>query len=503
MLKNFHSPDILEAISHLSSDDIFTPPKIVNQMLDSLPNDIWRDENATFLDPVCKSGVYLREITNRLLDGLEEKIPKLDKRLNHILKKQVFGIGLTNLTSQVSRRTLYCSRVANGEYSIIDFTNEEGNIKFIESQHFWADGIKCKYCGLNKKKYDRDKSLESYAYSFIHEDNPQEFFNMKFDVVIGNPPYQMEDGGSGKSAQPIYHKFVSQAKRLDARYLVRIIPSRWFIGGKGLKKFREEMLNDKHIKKLVDFENTKDVFPGVDVTGGVCYFLRDKLYEGDCEVVNNIENKTISSKRKLNDFDIFIRRKDSIDIIKKVEGWREKNNLYSLSKIVSVRKPFGLPTNYKPRESGTECYFIKSIGKKYANTDDIKSGSAYLNKWKVLLPKAPIAGQTDFSKPVKFYHNDNVIIAEPGSCCTESWIIANAFNTKKEAINFRSYLFTKSFRFLLLQSVISQDVTRENFRFVPSLNNYDDEISDDYLRDLWSIDKKEWELIDSRIVETK
>ena len=502
MINNFHSPDILDAISHLSSDSVFTPPRVVNQILDSLPDEIWQDKNITFLDPVCKSGVFLREITNRLLEGLEKEIPNLEERLEHILYKQVFGIGLTNLTSQISRRTLYCSRNVNGEYSIINFPNEEGNIKFFESQHFWADGIKCKYCGVNKKKYKRNKDLESYAYSFIHEDNPQEFFNMKFDVVIGNPPYHMEDGGNGKSSQNIYHKFVAQAKRLDARYLVMIIPSRWFIGGKGLKNFREEMLNDKHIKKLVDFENSKDVFPGVDVPGGVCYFLRDKFYEGDCEVVNNIKNETISSKRKLNDFDIFIRRKDSISIIKKVEKWREDSNLNSLSKVVSVRKPFGLPTNYKPRENGTDCYFIKSIGKKFAHTEDINAGGAYLNKWKVLLPKAPIAGQTDFSRPVKFYHNNNVIIAEPGACCTESWIIANAFNSKKEALNFRSYLFTKTFRFLLLQSVISQDVTRENFRFIPALKKYENEISDDHLKKLWNITDEEWTLIDSRIVET-
>ena len=323
---------------------------------------------------------------------------------------------------------------------------------------------------------------------------------MKFDVIIGNPPYTMQDGGSGKSAQNIYHKFVEQAKKLDPTYLIMIIPARWYIGGKGLFNFRNEMLNDKKIKKIVDFESASEVFPGVDIPGGVCYFLRDKFHNGDCEVVNFNKNERISSIRKLNEFQIFIRRKEAISIIKKVQKWKNENNAESLSQVVSPRKPFGLPTNYKPTNSGVQCYFIKKIGKKYARKSDIKIGHDLIDKWKVLLPKAPIAGQTDFSKPVKFYHHDNVIIAEPGTCCTESWIIAASFSAKEEALNFRSYLFTKTFRFLLLQSVISQDVIRGNFKFIPAMKNYKNKLNDKNLKKMWKFTQSEWKQIDERIL---
>ena len=261
------NPDVLTCIANLSNDEVFTPPEFANRMLDTLAEawasnhggaDIWADKSVTFLDPCTKSGVFLREITSRLTKGLAFEIPDLQERVDHILTKQVFGIATTQLTSLLARRSVYCSKHAQGEHSIATrLTNDAGNIWFERLEHTWA-GAKCVHCGANRAVFERGPDLETHAYALVHAADVRSRIGplfggeMQFDVIVGNPPYQLNDGGgSGSSATPLYHRFVEQAKNLEPRFLTMVIPSRWFSGGKGLDEFRSTMLSDHHIRQLV------------------------------------------------------------------------------------------------------------------------------------------------------------------------------------------------------------------------------------------------------------
>ena len=492
-----YNPDVLSCLANLSNDEVFTPPKLVNEILDMLPQELFESKETTFLDPVTKSGVFLREIAKRLNDGLKKQIPDQQERVNHIFTKQVFGIAITELTSLLSKRSVYCTKKANGEYSICtEFNTEDGNIKYDRIQHTWENG-KCTYCGASEDVYSRTDDLETYAYQFIHTDKPENIFNMKFDVIIGNPPYQLSDGGHGRSASPIYHKFIKQAKKLNPRFLTMIIPARWYSGGRGLDEFRNTMLNDDRISRLVDFENFSEVFPGVDLAGGVCFFLWEKDYSGPCEVFNSKDGIVTSSKRELNEFEVFIRNNQAIPIIKKVIS--NENPKHFLNKVISPSRPFGIRGFYKPKKNGIPCYFTQRVGLQYVDKEDVSDRFKILDKWKLLIPKSPIAGQTDFSKPVGFYYDGNTRIAKPGECCTETYLVAYASKSKDKVESFKSYLFTKSVRFLLLQAVVSQDITRERFMFIPHLESYDQEFTDEILRERWNITEEEWDFIDSKI----
>jgi len=497
MIEINYNPDVLSCLANLSNDEVFTPPKLVNEILDMLPQELFQSKETTFLDPVTKSGVFLREIAKRLNDGLKDQIPDQQERIDHIFSKQVYGIAITELTSLLARRSTYCTKIANGKYSVCtSFQSQEGNIKYNRLQHTWQNG-KCTYCGASEEVYSRTDELETYAYQFIHTDKPQNIFNMKFDVIIGNPPYQLSDGGHGRSASPIYHKFIEQAKKLNPRYLTMIIPARWYAGGKGLDDFRNDMLNDERLRKLVDFENSNEVFPGVDIAGGICYFLWDRDNKGICEITNQYDGKRVSSERSLNEFNIFIRHSKAVPVIRKVHDIERPKHF--LNKVVSPRKPFDLPTNYSPKKKGIPCHFTQRIGLQFADPNDISDRFKIKDKWKLLIPPAPIAGQTDFSKPVGFYYNGNTVIAKPGEICTESWLVAYASSSKEQVESFKSYLLTKIVRFLLLQTVVSQHVTRDKFEFIPHLEDYNKQYTDDFLRVRWKITEDEWKFIDSKI----
>ncbi len=493
MIQTNYNPDVLSCLANLSNDEVFTPPNLVNDILDLLPAELWSNPNAKFLDPVSKSGVFLREMAKRLMKGLETQIPDKQERINHIFSQQLYGIAITDLTALLSRRSVYCSKTANGKYSICEtFDDEQGNIRYKRMKHTWQNG-KCTYCGASQEVYDREDALETYAYNFIHTDKPEKIFNMKFDVIVGNPPYQLSDGGHGRSAKPLYHKFIQQAKKLNPKYLTMIVPDRWFAGGKGLNEFRDEMLNDKRFRKIVDYTSASDAFPGADVPGGVCYFLWDNSYNGETEIEVRNGNQIDISKRYLNEFDTFIRYSTAADIIKKVRIHSKS----FMSEQVSSRKPFGLATNERPKAKGDlKLKYYGGYGSYPSNL--ITVGSDLIPLWKVITSKTSYdhAGQPDKEGQRRVF--STLEILKPNEICTETYIIVGSFNSEKECLNLLSYLKTKFTRFLVSQLSFSQDITKDRFAFVP-IEDFSEPWTDEKLYKKYGLTEEEIAFIESMI----
>ena len=460
-----YNPDILSCLANLSSDEVFTPPQLANQVLDLLPEDIWSDKDAKYLDPTCKTGVFLREIAKRLDSGLEKQILDQQERMNHIFSKQLFGIAITELTSLLSRRSVYCSKTANGKYSVCEtFDNPTGNISFYRTKHTWENG-RCVFCGASEANYERAEELETHAYEFIHTQTPQDIYNMKFDVIVGNPPYQLSDGGFGRSASPIFHKFVQQAKKLNPRFVTMIIPARWFGGGKGLSKFRTEMLNDDRIRKIVDYENATEVFPGVDIAGGICYFLWERDSKGDCTVKNIHNGNEFVSTRPLNEFPTFIRHGKAVSIIRKVLSKKEK----PMSEQVSSRKPFGLPTNTRPMKHGNLTLRWNN-GEGPYERNKVPTGEEMIDEWKVITSYVGYDHAGNPDKDGKRRVLSKIDILPPGTICTETYLVIGSYETEDKAKNLVAYMKTRFFRFLVSQFMYSHHITRNAYSLVPILD---------------------------------
>ena len=498
MKRNTYNPDVLNCLANLSNDEVFTPPSLANQVLDLLPQELFASPTSTFLDPVSKSGVFLREIVKRLDRGLETQMPDRQKRIEHILHKQVFGIAITELTAHLSRRSVYCSKNADSPFSVTRFDTVDGNIHYRPLRHTWVGG-KCRYCGASQEVYDRGDQAEQYAYEFIHTDKPHTLFNkMKFDVIIGNPPYQLDTGGSGRQAKPIYQLFVKQAKKLNPRYLLMIIPSRWFAGGMGLDGFREEMMKDDCIKFLVDFANAKDCFPQNSISGGVCYFFRDSLYHGTCSFTNIRGGHSINMERNLNEFSVLVRYNEAVSIIHKIKKLKE--NL--LSEDVSPISPFGFGSyarGVEEMDSEHSITLYSSGGVGYVTRNEVTKGVEYLDCYKVMLSQtgAEHAGEPAKDGTFRVFTNTMKVLY-PNEVCTHSYILIGCFDNENMALNLCEYLKTTFVRFLSLLAMSSIHLSRSTFVFVP-LQDFSHPWTDEMLYKKYGLTDEEVAFIESMI----
>jgi site-specific DNA-methyltransferase (adenine-specific) len=506
------NPDVLTCIANLSNDEVFTPPELANRMLDTLAEawaganggaNIWADKTVRFLDPCTKSGVFLREITIRLTKGLAADIPDLEERVTHILTEQVFGIGITYLTSLLARRSVYCSKHAHGKHSIAKgFGTDTGNIWFERLEHTWVD-TKCRYCGAPRAIFDREDGRETHAYAFIHTDGVKtrmaELFGgaMQFDVVIGNPPYQMTGGAGGSSDSSIYHLFVQQAVNLEPRYAVFVTPSRWLAGGRGLDEFRAQMLNGGHLRSLTDFADSGDAFPGVQIKGGICYFLWDGTHSGACDVTRVAGGEEhLQRNRQLGEFDVFVRDERALGILRKVLSKKEP----SVLALVSGDTPFGIATNFADwTESGgggkIALHLInkgrRTVG--FMKRADIRKNADAIDAWKVFVPKAYGAGET-------FPHQilGREIVTAPPSACTQSYLVVAPFQSERAAHSFASYYRTRLFRFLVSLRKITQDALRSTYTWVPQ-QPWNRTWTDELLYSKYGLSKNDIAFIESMI----
>ena len=549
-IENF---DILETITNVGNDEVFTPRKTCDMILDCLPKEVWHNPNYKWLNPATKNGIFEREIAIRLDEGLKDIIPDVETRRKHILQNMIFAFGQTKFTANVARRTLYyCSKAnqkcdgikasdghyVNG-YAIGNggwFKDEEGNIKTPITKHdIDKKTKKCRYCGItHDSKYLDANQREQYAYEFIHVYHlplqrhlRDRFFggnkDMKFDIIVGNPPYQLSlgnDGGNSSKAKAIYHLFISQAIALNPKYICMIVPSRWMTKTtEGISDdWVDEMLKKKNFVMVNDFDDAAICFPNNEIKGGVNYFLYNRDYQGPCKYIFH-DSKTNKEYERVGLLDpmgagIVIRDPKGLEIIERislVEGkYYEYNNFSMLvspkdfftnkEKLTSSWKEY---KKEKDSRHNIKYYVSKSFNEQpfgWIEESDIPKGMGTIKLHKVYIPAAGGSGNDEIILGTPIY-------GEPYSVCSQTYLVIgydpNNHNfTELQCQNIIKYIKTKFFRYLVSIKKKTQNGPRGVYQFVP-LQDFNEVWTDEKLYKKYNLTKEQIELIENSIREVK
>ena len=420
-------------------------------------------ENSRILEINSKSGLYplymAYSIYRTRVAGLltsPSSIEEEQRIWDKVVAENIFVICKTPMAKSITKRTL------------IGFRKAKVNTRYFEDL---INQIK------NKPENFVAKVAKGSSYwKAIDNDN------MKFNAIVGNPPYQVMDGGAGVSAKPVYNLFVEIAKLIKPDYISMIMPSRWFAGGKGLDSFREEMLSDKRLSHIFDFINAKDCFPTASIGGGVNYILWNAKHCSDCSITTIQGNIRDTETRPLNQFSVFIRYNAAIHIVNKCKS--EKN----FDSIVNTRNPFGLSSNVRGEKSG-ELRLISSAGISWLPKSAVPSSNTLLSKYKILMSKvtAEHAGEPDRNGQFKIVSRTEVV--GPNDVCTDSYLIIGESEHKSVVENEYKYIQTRFARFLLMLAVSSINLSPDKFQFVP-LQDFTEDSDIDWSKPIPDIDKQ-------------